>query len=94
MEELLESLSIDFTKFRSCHLNDNALAESKNASIVRKAFGYQHISQKRAQEINEFNRKYLNPYINDHRLYFFSEAVVHKKGKQQKTYPYKNMMTP
>ena len=94
VEELLERLSIDFTKSRSCHLNDNALAESKNASIVRKTFGYQHISQKLAQVINEFNRKYLNPYINDHRPCFFLVAIVHKKGKQQKKYPYKNMMTP
>ena len=94
VEELLERLSIDFTKSRSCHLNDNALAESKNASIVRKTFGYQHISQKWAPEINEFNRKYLNPYINYHRPCFFPEVIVDKKGKQRKTYPYKNMMTP
>ncbi len=92
--ELLEKLLIDFTKSRSRHSNDNALAESKNASIVRKTFGYQHISQKWAPEINEFNRKYLNPYINYHRPCFFPEVIVDKKGKQRKTYPYKNMMTP
>ncbi|MFT6904907.1 MAG: transposase InsO family protein [Oleiphilaceae bacterium] len=44
LAELREKLLIDFTKSRSRHSNDNALAESKNASIVRKTFGYQHIS--------------------------------------------------
>jgi transposase InsO family protein len=69
--ELCEKLFIDFTKSRSRHSNDNALAESKNASIVREPFGYQHISQKWVPEINESNRKYLIPYINYHRLCFF-----------------------
>jgi hypothetical protein len=36
----------------------------------------------------------LNPYINYHRPCFFPETIVNAKGKQQKTYPYKNMMTP
>ena len=36
--KLLEKLLIEFTKSRARHTNDNALAESKNASIVRKYF--------------------------------------------------------
>jgi transposase InsO family protein len=75
---LLEKLFIEFTKSRSRHSNDNALAESKNASIVRKTFGYQHIAQKWAPEINEFNRKYLNPYINYHRPCFFPVVIIDK----------------
>jgi len=62
--ELLEKLFIELTKSRSRHANDNALAESKNASIVRKVFGYTHIPQKWAETINQFNHDYLNPYIN------------------------------
>lgn len=91
---LLQKLFIEFTKSRSRHSNDNALAESTNASVVRKIFGYTHIPQKWASEINRFNRKYLNPYINYHRPCFFPETIINAKGKQQKTYPYKNMMTP
>jgi transposase InsO family protein len=34
--KLLTKLEIELTKSRSRHSNDNALAESKNASIVRK----------------------------------------------------------
>lgn len=91
---LLQKLFIEFTKSRSRHSNDNALAESKNASVVRKIFGYTHISPKWASEINRFNREYLNPYINYHRPCFFPETIINAKGKQQKIYPYKNMMTP
>ena len=92
--ELLEKLLIEFTKSRSRHSNDNALAESKNASVIRKIFGYEHISQKWAKEINAFNRRFLNPHLNYHRPCFFAEIKEDKKGKQKKYYPYKNMMTP
>jgi transposase InsO family protein len=92
--ELLQKLFIEFTKSRSRHSNDNALAESKNASVVRKIFGYTHIPQKWAPKVNQFNRAYLNPYINYHRPCFFPETIINDKGKQQKTYPYRNMMTP
>jgi transposase InsO family protein len=68
--ELLQKLLIEFTKSRSRHSNDNALAESKNASVVRKVFGYQHIAQKWAPKINDFNCAFLNPHINYHRPCF------------------------
>ena len=92
--KLLEKLLIEFTKSRARHTNDNALAESKNASIVRKHLGYSHIPQKWAPLINEFNQSYLNPYINYHRPCFFAEVIVDKKGKERKRYPYDQMMTP
>ena len=92
--ELLGKLLIEFTKSRSRHSNDNALAESKNASVVRKIFGYAHISQKWAKDINTFNRRFLNPHLNYHRPCFFAEIKEDKKGKQKKYYPYRNMMTP
>ncbi len=40
--KLLNKLHIELTKSRSRQSNDNALAESKNASVVRKTFGYSH----------------------------------------------------
>jgi len=92
--ELLEKLRIEFTKSRSRHSNDNALAESKNGAVVRKCFGHGYIPQHWAPLINEFNRQYLNPYINFHRPCFFPEIHTDDKGKQRKRYPYKNMMTP
>ena len=91
---LLESLKINFTKSRSRHSNDNGLAESKNASIIRKQFGYEHIPQVWADRINEFNEKTLQVYINYHRPCFFPETKIDNKGKTRKTYPYANMKTP
>ncbi len=91
---LLEKLRIEFTKSRSRHSNDNALAESKNASVVRKMYGYIHIQQKHAPIINEFNLHYVYPYINFHRPCFYPIIVTDKKGKARKKYRYKDMMTP
>jgi transposase InsO family protein len=92
--ELLEKLLIEFTKSRSRHSNDNALAEGKNGAVVRKLFGYSHIPQHWAPLINDFNQQHLNPYINFHRPCFFPETRTNDKGKQHKIYRYENMMTP
>ena len=92
--QLLEKLRIEFTKSRSRHSNDNALAESKNASVVRKMFGHAHIPQHWAPLINTFNQQHLNPYLNYHRPCFFPETRTDAKGKQRKYYLYSNMMTP
>jgi transposase InsO family protein len=92
--DLLEKLLIEFTKSRSRHSNDNALAESKNGAVVRKLFGYSHIPQRWASIINAFNQQHLNPYLNFHRPCFFPETRTDDKGKQRKIYRYENMMTP
>lgn len=92
--ELLEKLHIELTKSRARHCNDNALAESKNAAVVRKILGYVHIPQRFAPQINRFNQKHLNPYVNYHRPCFFPETVTNAKGKQVKRYRYAQMMTP
>lgn len=92
--QLLEDLFIDFTKSRSRHSNDNALVESKNGSVIRKTFGYCHITQQWASTINQFNREHLVPYLNFHRPCYFHKTIVDKKGKERKTYPYEKMMTP
>ena len=93
--ELLHKLLIEeHTKSRSRQSNDNAQAESKNASIVRKHFGYSHIPQRFARVVNDFCREHLNPYINFHRPCLFAETRTDAKGRQCKRYPYKLMMTP
>jgi transposase InsO family protein len=93
--ELLNKLLIEeHTKSRSRNSNDNAQAESKNASIVRKHLGYSHIPQRFARVVNDFCRHQLNPYINFHRPCLFPEIITDAKGRQRKRYPYKLMMTP
>jgi transposase InsO family protein len=93
--ELLNKLLIEEqTKSRSRHSNDNAQAESKNGSIVRKHLGYSHIPQRFAGLVNAFCRDHLNPYINFHRPCLFPETITDAKGRNRKRYPYKLMMTP
>jgi transposase InsO family protein len=65
--QMLEKLRIEQTKSRSRQSNDNALAESKNASVVRKHMGYSHIPQKFAEPINAFYQETFNPWLNQHR---------------------------
>ena len=91
---LLQKLLIEFTKSRARRTNDNALVESKNGAVVRKVFGYSHIPQRWAPLINAFNQQHLNPYLNYHRPCFFPKTITDHKGKQRKTYPYQDMMTP
>ena len=92
--KLLEKLRVEFTKSRPRHSNDNALAESKNAAVVRKHLGYAHIPQYCASLVNAFCADYLNPYVNYHRPCFFPETITDAKGKERKKYRYEAMMTP
>ncbi len=91
---LLEKLHIEFTKSRPRHSNDNALAECKNGCIVRKILGHMHIPQHWAEKINEFNKKYLTPYINYHRPCLFPTTKIEQNGKEKKVYLYNMIMTP
>jgi hypothetical protein len=90
LEEILLSFPFIIRGFHS----DNAQAESKNGSIVRKHFGYSHIPQRFAREVNDFCRAELNPYLNFHRPCLFPETITDAKGRQRKRYPYNLMMTP
>lgn len=92
--KLLGNLLIEFTKSRPRQSNDNALAEGKNAAVVRKIFGYSHIPQHQAKLLNIFNQNALNPYVNYHRPCLYPTWIIDAKGKQKKKYEYKNMMTP
>lgn len=89
---LLQKLLIEQTKSRSRRTNDNALVEGKNAAVVRKHFGYMHIPRKYAALMNEFNRRYLNPYLFFHRQCAFADEMVDANGKIKKVY--KTYLTP
>ncbi len=92
--ELLNKLNIEFTKSRPRHSNDNALAESKNASVIRKHLGFEHIPGHWAPQLNDFHRQHFNPYINYHRPCLFPVPRIDSKGKVKKHYPYSDMDTP
>lgn len=84
--KLLNKLLIEFTKSRPRRINDQALVEGKNGSIVRKQMGYAHIPQSEAQKIQRFYRETLNIYLNFHRPCGFATEVVDKRGKVRKRY--------
>ena len=92
--KLLEKLRIEHTKSRSRHSNDNALAESKNASVVRKHMGYDHIPRKYANPINAFYRETFNPWLNLHRPCLFATSITSAKGKIVKRYRHEDVKTP
>ena len=92
--KLLNKLLIRFTKCRPRHTNDKGLVESKNGSVVRKQLGYAFIPQACADMLNQYNRDFLNVYVNFHRPCFFAVSVTDHKGKVKKTYPYQKVMTP
>ncbi len=52
---MLRKLHIEeFTKSRPRRCNDNALVESKNAPVVRRYLGYDHIPRHHAALVNDF----------------------------------------
>ena len=92
--KLLEKLRVEQTKSRSHHSNDNALAESKNASVVRKHMGFSHIPQKHAKPINAFYQETFNPWLNRHRPCLFATSTTNAKGKIVKRYRHEDVKTP
>ena len=92
--QMLNKLNIEQTKSRARHSNDNALAESKNASVVRKHMGYSHIPQKHAKPINTFYQETFNPWLNLHRPCMFATEVISPKGKIIKRYLHEDVKTP
>lgn len=91
---MLEKLRIEQTKSRARRSNDNALAESKNASVVRKHMGYSHIPQQYAKPINAFYQETFNPWLNLHRPCLFATSVTNAKGKVVKHYRHEDVKTP
>ncbi len=90
--KLLQKLFIHQTKSRSRKSNDNALAEGKNAAVVRKHMGHMHIPKKHASAINGFYHEHLNPFLRFHRFCAFPDEIVDEKGKVRKVY--RTYLTP
>lgn len=92
---LLNKLLIEQTKSRARHCNDNALAEGKNGSVIRKHMGRNFIPQEYAPLINnDFYRPYFNPYLNYHRPCAFATIITDHRGKEKKIYKQEDYMTP
>lgn len=83
---LLAKLYVRLTKSRARYSNDNALVESKNGAVVRRIYGHAHIPAAQAGAINEFNRAWVNVYLNFHRPCAFPETVADSRGKRRTRY--------
>lgn len=83
---MLLRLLIKQTKSRSRHSNDNALAETKNGSVIRKHIGRNHIPKQNASAIEHWYETYFNPYLCFHRMCAFAIDYVDKRGKVRKKY--------
>ncbi len=84
----------EFTKSRARRSTDNALVESKNASVIRRHFGYGHIPKLFAREVNVFSRDVLTPYLNFHRPCLFPTEVFDRRGKKTTRYRAQDTVTP
>ena len=84
----------ELTKSRPRHCNDNALAESKNASVVRKHLGHGHIPRRFAPVVNEFTQRVLSPFLNYHHPCLFPTDTLDDKGRVTKRYRDHDVMTP
>ncbi len=85
--QILNRLLIKQTKSRSRHCNDNALVETKNGSVIRKNMGYCHINQDKADRINDYYFRYLNPYLNFHRpCLYLTETKKDSFGRERRVY--------
>lgn len=84
---LLNKLHITQTKSRSRHPNDNALAETKNGSVIRKNMGWEYLAQESCQLINQYYEDFFNSYLNYHRPCLFQSRITKdKKGRQRIVY--------
>ena len=92
---LLDKLRVErFTKSRARHSNDNALVEGKNANVVRKWFGHDHIPRRFAPEVNRFAQGTLSPFLNYHRPCLFASEYRDDNGRIRRKYLAGNVMTP
>lgn len=84
--QLLNKLLIQQTKSRPHHSGDNGLVESKNGAIIRKHIGYGHIDARHAEAMDQFHRRYLNPYVNYHRPCAVPKVITEANGKRRRVY--------
>ena len=89
---MLQRLLIEQTKSRPRRSNDNGLVESKNGAVIRKHMGYGYIAQCHGPDIDEFYRRWFNPYLNFHRPCGQPERVLDANGKER--FVYRRYATP
>jgi len=83
---LLDKLLIEQTKSRAHRSGDNGLVESKNGAVIRKHMGFSHIAAEHAEAVDQFHRRFLNPYVNFHRPCAVPQVITEPNGKRSRVY--------
>ena len=91
---LLEKLRAEFTRPRPRRSNDNALVESKNASVVRRHLGHARIPARFAPLAHRFASAVLSPHLNFHRPCLFDTPVADESGRVRKAHRDNDVATP
>ena len=94
VKAMLEKLHIEFTRTRPRRSNDNALAESKNGTVVRRMLGHAFVAKRHAKRVHEFCVEHVTPYLNYHRPCQFPSEVRDAQGKLRRLYRHKDVKTP
>jgi len=84
--KLLDKLLIEQTKSRAHRSGDNGLVESKNGAVIRKHMGFSHIAAEHAEAVDQFHRRFLNPYVNFHRPCAVPQVITEPNGKRSRVY--------
>ena len=86
VSKLLNKLMIEQTKSRPRRSNDNGLAETKNAAVIRKHMGRGYLDAAQAEPIQQFYTAHLNPYLNYHRPCAQADVEIDSKGRKNRRY--------
>ena len=86
VSKLLNKLMIEQTKSRPRRSNDNGLAETKNAAVIRKHMGWGYLDAAQAEPIQQFYTAHLNPYLNYHRPCAQADVEIDSKGRKNRRY--------
>lgn len=92
--EMLNKLTVEFTRSRPNRSSDNALVEGKNGAVIRKHLGYGHIASEHAERIQAFYTAHFNPYLNYHRPCGFAQVRLDPRGRRRRSYPKQDYATP
>ncbi|MBU6389479.1 DDE-type integrase/transposase/recombinase [Patescibacteria group bacterium] len=91
---LLNTLHATLSKSRPRRHNDNALVEGKNASIIRKNFGYHFIKKCGARLVQQWQLEWFIPYLNFHRPCGYATVTYAAQGKEIRQYRPDDYQTP
>lgn len=78
---------IELTQSRPIGSGDDGLIVDRNGAVACKPIGSMHIDANHADRINDFDRGYLNAYLNYHRPCIQADVAIDTKGRKRASSP-------